>query len=61
MLVVPIYNILVLPFSEVYLSSEFIKNMKIDEDVKGKEIVFLLAKNILELCCEMHSSYLNSI
>lgn len=46
MLVIPIYNILVLPFSEVYLPSDFIKNMSVNEkEIKGKEIVFLLAKN----------------
>ena len=45
MLVIPIYNILVLPNTEVFLPDVFIKDMNLDkEEILGRKIVFIIAK-----------------
>ena len=48
MLVIPIYNILVLPNSEVYLPIDSIKNFKLKDDISnlvGEKVIFVIAKN----------------
>ena len=46
MLVIPIYNILVLPNSEVYIPLNFVNANEItnEEEILGKKIIFLIAK-----------------
>ena len=53
MVIIPVYNVVVLPFTEIYLQIDKLRNVNEEELKVGNQVLFLFSKN------NTHQSILN--